>query len=277
MQNLGSYLEQVHKQSPLVHNITNYVTVHDVANAIIACGASPVMTDGAIEDVKAMAAIASGLNVNIGTPTNDYEEVCLKAVEAQAQGSNIIVLDPVGAGATEYRTNLCKSILDTHKVSLIKGNLSEIKALFTDEAQTKGVDADIADKATEDNLDSLIEQMQMWAAQYELIIVATGEIDIVLDPFRAFAVYNGSPMMSEITGSGCMLSGVLTAYVAANPKDQLSAALAALCAFGIAGERAEQLTLERGHGNATFSNYLIDELYLMDAERLDENADYEQR
>lgn len=277
MEQLASCFEHVHTQNPLIHNITNYVTVHDVANAVIAAGASPVMTDGVLEDVFDMAAMAAGLNINIGTPKENYDEVCLKAIEAQSQGSGVIVLDPVGAGATEYRTRLCKKILNTHKVSAIKGNLSEIKALFSDDAHTKGVDAALGDKATNENLDALIEQMQMWAAQYELIIVATGEIDIVLDPFRAYAVYNGSEMMGKITGAGCMLSGVLSAYLAANPNNKLDGALSALCAFGIAGELAEVRMREHGHANATFSNYLIDELFLLTNTRLEELARYEKR
>ncbi|MDO5044655.1 MAG: hydroxyethylthiazole kinase [Coriobacteriia bacterium] len=277
MQNLGSYLSRVHEMHPLIHNITNYVTVHDVANVEIAAGASPVMTDGALDDVRDMARLVSGLNINIGTPRQSYEEVCMAALNSAAETGAVIVLDPVGAGATAYRSELSKKLLETGKLTAVKGNISEIGALFGGQGNTQGVDADLAESVHEENIDEVAKKLQAYAAQYNLIIVATGAIDLIVDAKQAYAVYNGTPMQSEITGAGCMLSGILTSYLAANKDDMLAAALAAVCMFGIAGERAEQLMLEYGRGNASFSNYLIDEVYLMDAERLDDNADFEQR
>ena len=151
---LGNCLENVRRKTPLVHNITNYVTVNDVANALLACGGSPIMSDEP-DDVTDITAICGGLNINIGTLNQMSIEGMMKAGAKANELGHIVLLDPVGAGASKLRTDTAIKIMNTIRLDVIRGNVSEIKTLALGSGTTKGVDADAADTVTEDNLDDI--------------------------------------------------------------------------------------------------------------------------
>ena len=273
---LKKYLENVKEKCPLIHNITNYVTVNDCANILLACGGSPIMADD-INEVEEITTICTGLNINIGT----LNERTIKSMFAAGKKANElghpVVLDPVGAGASALRTDTAKKLLDEIKFTVIRGNISEIKTLAIGQGSTKGVDADVADKVTEDNLDKAVYFAKDFARKTGAVIAITGAIDIVADEHKAYAIRNGVPMMAKITGSGCMLSALTAAYVSANQDNPLEAVVASLCVMGLAGQRALVTMIKNNSGNSGYRNYLIDEIYKLDGKALKEGAKYELR
>lgn len=272
---LGTCLENVRNTVPLVHNITNYVTVNDVANILLACGGSPIMSDEP-EDVEDITSICGGLNINIGTLNSRTITSMLLAGKKANQLGHPVVLDPVGAGASRLRTDTAFRLLRDVKFTVIRGNISEIKTLASGAGTTKGVDADVADKVTEENLDSAVAFAKAFAAQTGAVIAITGAIDIVADAEKAYCIRNGNAMMSSITGTGCQLSALTAAFVTANPGHPLEAAAAAVCAMGLAGETAHK-RLTPLDGNSTYRNYIIDAIYNMTPDQLEEGANYEVR
>ena len=265
----------VRTKSPLIHNITNYVTVNDCANMVLACGASPIMADDAAE-VEDITTICGGLNINIGTLNSRTIESMLKAGKKANALGHPVVLDPVGAGASALRTETAYRLLDEVRFTVIRGNISEMRTLAVGSGTTKGVDADASDKITEETLDSAVAFAKSFAARTGAVIAVTGAIDIVADGQRAFCIRNGHPMMSAITGTGCQLSALTAAFITANPSQPLEAAAAAVCAMGLAGEIAHA-RLTPLDGNATYRNYIIDAIYHMTPAQLEEGAKYEVR
>lgn len=272
---LKNMLENVRKNCPLVHNITNYVTVNDCANIILACGASPIMADDENE-VEEITTICGGLNINIGTLNKRTIASMLKAGKKANELNHPVVLDPVGAGASALRTETATKLLEEVKFSVIRGNISEIKTLALGSGTTKGVDADVADKVTEENLDEIIAFAKAFSAKTGAVIAITGAIDIVADADKAYCIRNGHPMMSSITGTGCQLSAMTTAFVTANQDNPLEAAAAAVSAMGYAGEVAHT-RLSEMDGNSSYRNYIIDAIYNMTPEMLENGAKYEVR
>ena len=268
-------LENVRQKCPLIHNITNYVTVNDCANIVIACGASPIMADDK-EEVAEITTICSGLNINIGTLNSRTIASMLIAGQRANELNHPVVLDPVGAGASKLRTETAMQLLEDVKFSVIRGNISEIKTLASGSGTTKGVDADVADKVTEENLDDVIAFAKAFAKKTGAVIAITGAIDIVADSEKAYCIRNGHPMMSSITGSGCQLSAMTAAFVTANPDYPLEAAAAAVSAMGYAGEVAYSRLTEMD-GNSTYRNYIIDAISNMTPEMLEKGANYEVR
>lgn len=268
-------LENVRKKNPLIHNITNYVTVNDCANIVLACGASPIMADDKKEAAD-ITEICAGLNINIGTLNTRTIDSMLIAGKRANDLNHPIVLDPVGAGASKLRTDTAMRLLKEVKFSVIRGNISEIKTLASGSGTTKGVDADVADKVTEDNLDEAVAFAKAFAEKTGAVIVITGAIDVVADSKKAYCIRNGHSMMSSITGTGCQLSAMTAAFVTANPEYPLKAATAAVCAMGYAGEVAHSRLTEMD-GNATYRNYIIDAVYNMTPEMLGKGAKYEVR
>lgn len=272
---LGKYLDEVRKKTPLVHNITNYVTVNDVANVLLACGGSPIMSDEP-RDVEDITSICGGLNINIGTLNKrSIKGMKLAALKAQELG-HVTLLDPVGAGASRLRTKTAAELMELNRFTVIRGNISEIKALALGSGTTKGVDADIADAVTEENLDDAIRFVKDFAARTGAVVAVTGAIDLVADAHRCFVIRNGRPEMGRITGTGCQLSDMMTAFVVANPDNALEAAAASVCAMGLAGEIGYSHLAEY-EGNSTYRNRIIDAIYNMDGKCLDEGAKYEMR
>jgi Hydroxyethylthiazole kinase, sugar kinase family len=272
---LGKYLENVRKNSPLVHNITNYVTVNDVANVLLASGGSPIMSDEP-DDVEDITAICGGLNINIGTLNKNSIEGMFKAGRKAAELGHVLLLDPVGAGASALRTDTAVKLMDEIKFSCIRGNISEIKTLALGSGTTKGVDADVADAVTDETLDSAVKFVKDFAKKAGAVVAITGAIDLVSDGDRCFVIRNGRPEMGKITGTGCQLSGLTTAFLVANPDNLLEAAAAAVCTMGLAGEIGWSY-MQEGDGNSTYRNRIIDAIYNMDAETLDKGAKYEIR
>ena len=216
---LGKYIEEVRNNTPLVHNITNYVTVNDVANVLLACGGSPIMSDEP-EDVEDITSICQGLNINIGTLNKRTIESMFIAGKRANKLGHMVLLDPVGAGASTLRTNTAVELMKKIKFNAIRGNISEIKTLAYGSGTTKGVDADVADAVTEENLENSIKFIKEFAKKSETIIAITGAIDLVSDGKRCFVIRNGRPEMGKITGTGCQLSGMMTAFLVANPNEQ---------------------------------------------------------
>jgi len=273
---LGKYLENVRTKGPLIHNITNYVTVNDCANILIACGGAPIMADDCGE-AEEITSICGGLNINIGTLNGRTINSMLLAGKRANSLSHPVIFDPVGAGASALRTETAKRLLSEVKFAVIRGNISEIKTLSLGSGSTKGVDADVADAVTEDTLDNVIGFAKGFSAQTGAVIAITGAIDIVADKKRAFVIRNGVPMMAKITGSGCMLTAMTAAYITANTENALEAAASAVCAMGICGEKAFRTMQKNSAGNSSYRNYLIDEVFKLDGKALEEGAKYELR
>ncbi len=272
---LKTMLENVRAKSPLVHNITNYVTVNDVANVLLAAGGSPIMSDDA-DDVEDITSICGGLNINIGTLNkNTIPSMFLAGKKANALG-HIVLLDPVGAGASRLRTDTANRLMQEVRFDAVRGNISEIKTLCTGSGSTKGVDADAVDAVTEANLDNGVQLVKTFAAQAGCIIAVTGAIDLVSDGERCWCIRNGRAEMSRITGTGCQLSALMTAFLVANPDRKLDAAAAAVCMMGLAGETG-WANMQPGDGNSTYRNRIIDAIFNMTGDALEKGAKYELR
>lgn len=270
---LGKCLENVRATTPLVHNITNYVTVNDVANVLLACGGSPIMSDEP-DDVSDITSICGGLNINIGTLNkSSIEGMRVAGLRAQ-ELKHPILLDPVGAGASALRTNTAVNLMKNIKFTVIRGNISEIKTLALGSGTTKGVDADVADAVTEETLDSAVKFVKDFAKKSGSIIAITGAIDLVSDGEKCYVIRNGRPEMGKITGTGCQLSGMMTAYLVANQDNLCEAAAAAVCVMGLAGEIGWS-RMQEGDGNSTYRNRIIDAIYNMTPEILEKGAKYE--
>lgn len=272
---LKKCLENVRNKVPLIHNITNYVTVNDVANILLACGASPIMSDdpGEAEDITS---ICGGLNINIGTLNqNTISAMFLAGKKANELGHKIL-LDPVGVGASKLRTDTVIKLMKEIKFNVIKGNISEIKSLVLGRGSTTGVDADVADAVTESSLDNTVMFMKEFAKDAGCIIAATGAIDLITDGDKCYTIRNGRAEMSQITGTGCQLSGIMTAFLVANPDNELFAAVAAVCTMGLAGEIGWN-NMQPSDGNSTYRNKIIDAIYNMDGDTLEKGAKYEVR
>ncbi|MBP3807709.1 MAG: hydroxyethylthiazole kinase [Eubacterium sp.] len=272
---LGKCLENVRKNVPLVHNITNYVTVNDVANVLLACGGSPIMSDEP-EDVEDITSICGGLNINIGTLNKNSIEGMFRAGRKANELGHTLLLDPVGAGASKLRTDTAVKLMDELKFTCIRGNISEIKTLALGSGTTKGVDADVADAVTEDTLDSAVRFIKDFAKKAGAVVAITGAIDLVSDGDKCFVIRNGRPEMGKITGTGCQLSGLTTAFLVANPDNKLEAVAAAVCTMGLAGEIGWS-NMQEGDGNSTYRNRIIDAIFNMNGDLLDRGAKYEVR
>lgn len=268
-------LQNVRNSVPLVHNITNYVTVNDVANVILACGGSPIMSDEA-EDVEDITSVCGGLNINIGTLHKTSIEGMFRAGRRANELNHPILLDPVGAGASALRTHTALTLMNELNLTVIRGNISEIKTIAQGSGTTKGVDADVADAVTEESLDEAVAFVKEFAQKARCIAAVTGAIDLVTDGDVCYVIRNGRPEMGKITGTGCQLSGIMTAYITANPDNRLEAAAAAACVMGLAGEIGWS-RMQEGDGNAAYRNRIIDAVYNMTGEELEKGANYELR
>jgi hydroxyethylthiazole kinase len=251
------YVDNTRLKTPLVHNITNYVTVNDCANILLACGASPIMADD-IDEVEEIATICNALVINIGTLNERTILSMLKAGKKANELGHPVVLDPVGAGASTLRTSATFQLLKEIQFSVIRGNISEIRTVAMGSGTTKGVDADVSDAVTEENLQDAIAFAKGLSLKTGAVIAITGAIDIVADSSRAYIIRNGHAIMSKITGTGCMLTTVIAAYCAANPEDMTSSTAAAVSAMGLCGEQAHARLQKEKTGTSSFRTYLID-------------------
>ena len=268
-------LEQVRAQRPLIHSITNYVTINDVANMLLACGARPIMSDEP-SDIQEITSGCQGLNVNLGMLNQQKIESIFLACEKASELGNAMVLDPVGIGASSLRQDMASRLLQEFPFTAVRGNISEIKTLALQTGKNSGVDADRSDEVREDNLDVMVKMVMEFSGQSGIVTAVTGAIDLVSDGKHCFVVRNGRAEMNRITGTGCQLSGLLTAFLAANSEEPLMAAAAAVCGMGVAGEIGWTY-MQEGDGNATYRNRLIDAMYHMTGEQLAKGAIYELR
>lgn len=269
---LGKYLENLKTKKPVIHCITNYVTVNDVANAVLAAGASPIMSDHPAEAAD-VSGLADGLVINIGT-LNDpkFEAMIIAGKTAKAQGKPV-VLDPVGAGASKHRTGAALEIISAVKPDIIRANISEIKTLALGHARSRGVDADFDEIKEQSSIEDTAKLALSFSKLTGSVVIISGSTDTAAFGDEAYAMYNGDPMMRTITGSGCMLSAICAAFAAANTDDRAMAAIAAVSLMGICAENAAA-GLKSGEGNASFRNHLIDAIYNMSPEELDSRAEY---
>lgn len=265
-------LSNVREQVPLIHCITNYVTVNDVANVLLACGGSPIMADDA-QEAEEITSICKGTVINIGTLNSRTISSMLLAGKKANEIGNIVVLDPVGAGATALRTQTTLQLLQQVQFSVIRGNISEIKTIYQGSGTTKGVDADISDAVTEQNIVQAVSFAKQLSKKTGAVIAITGAIDIVADSNKAYVIRNGHAMMSKITGTGCMLTAMIAAYCAANPNDILKATVCAVSAMGYCGE----LAFQKCSGTSSFRMHLIDEISKLDDETLQGGCNIESR
>jgi hydroxyethylthiazole kinase len=234
-------LAKVRRQSPLVHNITNYVTVNDCANALLAAGASPIMADE-IDEAANITSISSALVLNIGTLNRRTVESMLASGKKANELGIPVVLDPVGAGASALRNRTVSELLRRIRVTVLRGNLSEMSFLAGIRSATKGVDASESDR--ENDAGAVAAAL---ARKYRCAAAVTGAVDALSDGERVIKIRNGHPMLSRVTGTGCMTSALTGACAAAgNP---LAAAAAAVAAMGIAGELAFETAGNAGTGS----------------------------
>lgn len=268
-------LAGVRETSPLTHCITNYVTINDCANIVLACGASPIMADDPGE-AEEITALSKGLDINIGKLDQRTIPAMLAAGKRANALGHPVLLDPVGAGASVLRTRTALQLLEQVQFTVIRGNMSEMKALALGGDNPHGVDADLADQVTEEHLEQAVSFAKAFARRTGAVIAVTGTIDIVTDGETAFCIRNGDPMMRLVTGAGCQLSAMTAAYLAANPETPLRAAAAAVCAMGVCGEIARE-RLPEGGGSATYRIDLMDAVSTLTPEELERRANYEVR
>jgi hydroxyethylthiazole kinase len=256
----GADLAVIRERKPLVHQITNYVVMNETANATLALGALPVMAH-AREEVAEMASLAGALVLNIGTLSPEWVEAMVEAGRAANAAGVPVVLDPVGAGATDYRTATARRILDEVAVSVVRGNPAELATLGGREAEIRGVESI-------GSSDAGGELARAAARKLDTVVAVTGAIDHVSDGEQALAVANGDPLLATITGSGCMATAITGCFVAVRPDAPLAAAAEALVAFGVAGEEAAR----EAKGPGSFHAGLYDALHALDPETLDGRA-----
>ena len=249
-------LKKIREFKPLIHNITNFVVMNYTANVLLASGASPVMAH-ADNEVEEMVDHAAALVLNIGTLTDSWVTTMIKAGRRASELGKPIILDPVGAGATQLRTNAVKAILAQTWVSIIRGNASEILSLAGKESGVKGVDSS-------HSVDEATETAARLARELGTTLAITGPSDLVTDGRRSVRVEGGHDLMPYITGTGCSATALIGAFHAVD-KDPLSAAATALAFFGIAGENAGQ----QAAGPGSFMIHLLDALYSLTPEEVE--------
>lgn len=267
----NNYIANTRKTAPLLHFLTNYVTVNDVANAVLAIGASPIMSDEILE-VPDLAAMSDGVCLNIGTLTSRTISSMKLAGKTAKNLNKPVIFDPIGAGASALRTDVARAIVREINPTVIRGNISEIKAIFADVGTTRGVDAAAGDTVTEQNLPEMVQFAKEIASKSNAVIAITGAIDLVSDSKKCYVIRNGCAEMSRITGTGCQLSGVCTAFAAANRDDLTAAVACAVTTMGVAGELSAGAS-----GNVGMRNRIIDTLCVIDDDTVERNARYEVR
>jgi hydroxyethylthiazole kinase len=255
----GTDLALIRERKPLVHQITNYVVMNETANATLAIGALPVMAH-APQEVEEMASVASALVLNIGTLSDEWVAAMVLAGRAANRAGVPVVLDPVGAGATRYRTEVSRRLLGELEIAVVRGYSAEIATLAGQAAEIRGVEAVGGAGGPELALEA--------ARALGTVVAVTGPIDHVSDGQAVNAVANGHELLGTVTGTGCMATAITGGFLGVRGDDPLAAATGALVAFGVAGEDAARMA----EGPGSFHMALYDALYHLDAETLDSRA-----
>jgi hydroxyethylthiazole kinase len=256
-------LALVREKRPLIHNVTNYVVMQYTANALLALGASPVMAH-AVEEMEEMASLASALVLNIGTLSGPWIEGMLVAGKTASRRGIPIILDPVGAGATTFRTGTAIRLLDECRVTVLRGNASEVLAVARGAGGTRGVDA-------AHRVEDATEAARAWARSRAMVVAMTGAVDYVTDGSGVLQVHNGHALMGRITGSGCTATTIIGAFCAVNA-NALEATASALAFFGLAGEHAART----GSLPGSFGVALVDMLAAVTADQVAREARIEE-
>jgi len=256
-------LELVRQRTPLVHNITNYVVMNSTANALLAIGASPVMAH-APEEVEDMVDIASALVINIGTLSETWIHSMLKAARRARKRGIPVIYDPVGAGATAYRTRTIRELIRAASPAIVRGNASEIIAVADDSAKTRGVDSSAATA-------SALDSARQLSAQQDCVVCVSGETDYIVDKKGMLLIRNGHRLMPKVTGLGCTASALCGAFAAVDP-DHFTAAAAAMAVMGIAGEIAAAKSAGPGSMQVNF----IDALHNLDCAAIERRLKLEE-
>jgi hydroxyethylthiazole kinase len=260
--NAGRDLGAIRERKPLVHQITNFVVMNETANATLAIGALPVMAH-AIQEVEEMASAASALVLNIGTLSDEWVEAMVQAGRAANRAGVPVVLDPVGAGATTYRTETARKLADVLELAVVRGNSAEMATLAGHAAEIRGVEAVGAGGGP--------ELAREAARALGCVAAVTGPVDHVADGVRVLAIANGHELLATVTGTGCMATAITGCFLGVRPDDPLEAAAEALVAFGVAGEDAARKAKKPG----SFHVALYDALYDLDPKKLDSRAKIE--
>lgn len=261
---IATLLEGVRKSSPLVHNITNVVVTNFTANGLLALGASPVMAY-AKEEVADMAKIANALVLNMGTLTEDTVNSMILAGKSANEHGVPIIFDPVGAGATPFRTDTARMMVKKLDISIIRANAAEIAHLIGVPWNIKGVDAGTGDGDS-------ISLAQSAARKLNTTLVITGKDDIITDGKVTYVAHNGHEMQTRVTGAGCLLSSVVGAFVGVH-SDLIEASLAAVVTYGVVAETAFQASGEKGPGS--FQIEFLNQLYNISHVEIEEKASFE--
>lgn len=273
MMDFAASLARVRERAPLVQCITNFVTVNDCANIILAAGGSPSMAGDVREAAEAVCG-AQALVCNMGAI--EMVDSMVSAGKKANELGKPVILDPVAVGGTQLRREAAGRLLDEVHFTVIRGNASEIRYLAERRATVgSGVDVMAVDVVTRDNLSAVAKMVRELAARTGSVIALSGVLDVVSDGKNVVVLENGCATMSRITGSGCMLTSLIGAFCGADPEHGFAAACAAMAAMGVCGEMAERLRLERGSGNASFRTDLIDAIFSLTEKQLLEGAHYE--
>ncbi|WP_330510635.1 hydroxyethylthiazole kinase [Intestinibacillus sp. Marseille-P6563] len=259
-------VRQTREKRPMVHAITNNVTVNDCANIILAAYGAPTMAQDTRE-VEEITALSDALVLNLGA-LRAQEAMLLAGKKANELG-HPIVLDPVAAGASFLRGETCRKLLHELRIAVIRGNASEIRALALGSETTLGVEVNALDKVTEDNLEASAEMVRAFSRRVGAVVALTGEIDLVTDGTQTAVLRGGCEMMSRITGAGCMLTALTGAYCGANPDRPFAAAVAAVAVMDACGEAAYERVREAMEGTASFRTRLLDAVSLLNEKELE--------
>lgn len=259
LNSLKEDLNKIKENKPLIHHMTNQVVMNDSANITIGIGASPVMSHSK-KEVEEMVSISSSLLLNIGTLDNNYMKSMLLAGKKATEMNKPIILDPVGAGATEYRTKSAKKILDNTNISIIKGNAGEISALHGLTGKVKGVESDVQNK------EGIEEMAKELSKKYKATVTVTGKTDIVTNENKTKKIDNGVEMLGDITGSGCMLGSIIASFIAVNNNPFL-ASLEGLISYEISAETSSK----NSDGPGDFRKNLLNEIFNLKIGNIKEN------
>lgn len=274
-----SIFENMLEFTPIVHCITNFVTVNDCANIILAGGGSPTMAHHE-DEVEEITQNSQSLVLNMGNVLDVTPMILAGKVSNELK--HPVVLDPVGIGASKLRNEVFRSLSENIQFSVIRGNISEIKAIANEKgiskekSMTKGVDADNSDKVTENNLKETIEMAKRLSEALGSVIAISGAIDIVADEEKAYLIRNGHPIMVKVTGTGCMSTALIGAFCGGNPNNILEATAAAVTAMGVSGEIAFEKIKEFKGGTMMFRMFLMDSISKMTSEILNGGMNIEE-
>ena len=264
-QSIKTVLENTQNRTPMVHSITNNVTINDCANIILAAGGTAIMAQDERE-VEEITSHAQALVLNMGAVR--AQEAMLRAAKIAKQNGRPVMLDPVAAGASTLRREMCARLLCENLVSVIRGNASEVRALAAGAEQETGVEASALDSVTEDNLQESAAWLRSFSRRTGAVVMLTGAMDVITDGTRTAVVRGGSAYLRRITGAGCMLTSLTGVYCGANPNTLLEAAVTASEVMKHCGETAEARVRKEMEGTASFRTRLIDAVSLLDADEL---------